>query len=203
MTFTVLMVYLGLVLFIGLYSHRLFRPTGESYFVADRSIGAFVLLMSLFGTNMTAFAILGASAEAYRTGIATFGKMASSSAIVVPAVYFFVGTRLWDPPDAPWADDNAEKIFGRELGRLRLSIEAGAKLEGERTIALIHYPPRFSDGRETGAVALLRDAGVEACIYGHLHGKDHAHGFQGVADGIRYYLTACDAIDFAPIEIVL
>ena len=59
----VLLVYLALVLFIGLYSHRLFRPTGESYFVADRSIGPFVLLMSLFGTNMTAFAILGASAE--------------------------------------------------------------------------------------------------------------------------------------------
>jgi SSS family solute:Na+ symporter len=95
MTLGVLLVYMGLVLFIGFYSHRLFRPTGESYFVADRSIGPFVLLMSLFGTNMTAFAILGASAEAYRTGIATFGKMASISAIIVPCVYFFIGTRLW------------------------------------------------------------------------------------------------------------
>jgi len=95
MTLGVLLVYLGLVLFIGLYSHRLFRPTGENFFVADRSIGPFVLLMSLFGTNMTAFAILGASAEAYRTGIATFGKMASISAVIVPGVYFFVGTRLW------------------------------------------------------------------------------------------------------------
>jgi SSS family solute:Na+ symporter len=94
-TLAVLILYMGLVLFIGLYSHRLFRPTGEDYFVANRSIGPFVLLMSLFGTNMTAFAILGASAEAYRTGIGTFTKMASISALVVPAVYFFVGTRLW------------------------------------------------------------------------------------------------------------
>ena len=114
-----------------------------------------------------------------------------------------VGSRLWDPPGAPWADEKAEKIFERELGRLRLSIEAGAKLEGERTIALVHYPPRYTDGRTTPAVPILEEAGVEACIYGHLHGKDHKYGFQGEAGGIRYYLTACDAIDFAPIEIPL
>ena len=68
-------------------------------------------------------------------------------------------------------------------------------------LALIHYPPRYSDGRETAAVPLIRDAGASICVYGHLHGKDHKWGFQGEADGIRYYLTACDAIDFRPIEI--
>lgn len=114
-----------------------------------------------------------------------------------------VGSRLWDPPDAPWADEKAAKIFKRELGRLKLSIEAGQKLGGTRMIALIHYPPRYTDGRVTEAVAMLEAAGVEACIYGHLHGKDHKYGFQGEAGGIRYYLTACDAIDFAPIEVPL
>lgn len=114
-----------------------------------------------------------------------------------------VGSRLWDPPDAPWADEKAGKIFKRELGRLKLSIEAGQRLGGTRMIALIHYPPRYTDGRCTEAVAMLEAAGVEACIYGHLHGKDHRYGFQGEAGGIRYYLTACDAIDFAPIEIPL
>ncbi|MCB9510482.1 MAG: sodium:solute symporter family protein [Deferribacteres bacterium] len=76
-------------------SHRMFRGTGEDYFVASRSIGPFLLLMSLFGTNMTAFAILGASGEAYHTGIGVFGLMASSSALVIPLVFYFVGTRLW------------------------------------------------------------------------------------------------------------
>ena len=112
-----------------------------------------------------------------------------------------IGTRLWDPPGAPWAEPNAEKIFAREIERLKLSIQAGAKLRGRRTWALVHYPPRYSDGRETPAVPLLRDARAEVCIYGHLHGKDHVHGFQGVADGIRYLLTACDAIDFEPLLI--
>ncbi|NJL27312.1 MAG: sodium:solute symporter family protein [Thermoanaerobaculia bacterium] len=95
MTLAVIVVYLALVLAIGLWSHRLFRGTGEDYFVATRSIGPFVLLMSLFGTHMTAFSLLGASGEAYRTGIGVFALMASSSAIVVPAVIYFVATRMW------------------------------------------------------------------------------------------------------------
>ncbi|MGD8375935.1 MAG: sodium:solute symporter family protein [Acidobacteriota bacterium] len=95
MTITVLAVYLLAVLTIGLASHRGSRPTGEDYFVAGRTIGPFVLLMSLFGTNMTSFTILGASGEAYHTGIGTFAKMASISALLIPATTFFVGTRLW------------------------------------------------------------------------------------------------------------
>ena len=95
MTLTVIGIYLVLVLLVGAGSHRLFRGTGEDYFVASRSIGPFLLLMSLFGTNMTAFAILGASGEAYHAGVGVFGLMASSSALIIPCVFFFVGTRLW------------------------------------------------------------------------------------------------------------
>jgi SSS family solute:Na+ symporter len=95
MVLVVVLFYLGLVLTVGLLSHRLFRATGEDYFLATRSIGPFVLLMSLFGTHMTAFSLLGASGEGYRTGIGVFALMASSSALVVPAVFYFVGTRLW------------------------------------------------------------------------------------------------------------
>ena len=77
MTLAVIFVYLGLVLVVGGLSHRLFRGTGEDYFVASRTIGPFLLLMSLFGTNMTAFAIHGASGEAYHEGIVFFGLMSS------------------------------------------------------------------------------------------------------------------------------
>ena len=95
MTVVVLAVYLSLVLMIGLASNRLFRGTGEDFFLATRTIGPFLLLMSLFGTHMTAFSLLGASGEAYRRGIGVFSLMASSSALVVPVVFYFVGIRLW------------------------------------------------------------------------------------------------------------
>lgn len=95
MTTTVIFVYLILVVLVGTLSHKLFRGTGEDYFVASRSFGPFLLLMSLFGANMTAFAILGASGEAYHEGIGVFSLMASSSALVIPSVFYFIGTRVW------------------------------------------------------------------------------------------------------------
>jgi SSS family solute:Na+ symporter len=95
MTLAVILIYLGMVLAIGLLSQRLFRGTGEDYFVATRSIGPVLLLMSLFGTHMTAFSLLGAAGESYRNGLGVFALMASSSAIVVPTVIFLVGPRVW------------------------------------------------------------------------------------------------------------
>lgn len=84
-----------IVLLIGVLGHRLFRGTGEDYFVASRTIGPFILLMTLFGTNMTSFSILGASGESYHEGIGVFALMGSSSALIIPFVMYFVGIRLW------------------------------------------------------------------------------------------------------------
>ncbi len=95
MTLAIVVAYLVAVLFIGVFSQRLARGGGEDFFMAGRSIGAFVLLMTLFGTHMTSFALLGASAEAYRVGIGVFSLMASSSAIIAPLLFLFVGTRVW------------------------------------------------------------------------------------------------------------
>jgi SSS family solute:Na+ symporter len=92
----VIAVYFVVVLGIGVLSHRLFHGTGEDYFVATRSLGPMLLLLNLFGANMTAFAVLGASGEAYNSGIGVFALMASSSALVIPLIFYFVGTRVWE-----------------------------------------------------------------------------------------------------------
>ena len=92
--------YLAVVLGIGLFAGRA-RPgaagTGEAedYFLAGRTIGPAVFLLSLFGTNMTAFSILGSSGHAFSNGIVTYGLMASSSALIIPLSLFFIGTRIW------------------------------------------------------------------------------------------------------------
>lgn len=89
--------YLAIVIYIGVFAFR--RKVGEhpaeDYFLANRSLGQFVFLLSLFGTNMTAFAILGSSGHAFANGIVTYGLMASSSALVVPLSLFLIGTRVW------------------------------------------------------------------------------------------------------------
>jgi SSS family solute:Na+ symporter len=88
--------YLAVVLYIGIFAFRTTRQTSaEEYFLAGRSLGPTVFLLSLFGTNMTAFSILGASGHAFANGIVTFGLMGSSSALVIPVCLFAIGTRLW------------------------------------------------------------------------------------------------------------
>ena len=91
----VLCVYLSILLGLGLFAKTFFRGTAKDYFVASHSIGPFLLLMSVFGTTMTDFALVGSTGEAYRNGIGTYGKMASWSGLIHSAVFFFVGIRLW------------------------------------------------------------------------------------------------------------
>ncbi len=93
----VVFLYLATVLYIGIFAFRRARgkEEAEDYFLASRSLGPFVFLFSLFGTNMTAFAILGSSGHAFSNGIVTFGLMASSSGLVIPLSIFFIGTRVW------------------------------------------------------------------------------------------------------------
>jgi SSS family solute:Na+ symporter len=93
----VVFLYLAAVLYIGIFAFRRARgkEEAEDYFLASRSLGPFVFLFSLFGTNMTAFAILGSSGHAFNNGIVTFGLMASSSGLVIPLTIFLIGTRVW------------------------------------------------------------------------------------------------------------
>ena len=79
----------------GLVRGRRFRGTAGDYFLADRSIGPFMLLLSIFGTTMTAFALVGSTGESFRIGIGVYGMMASWSGLVHVGVFFFVGIRLW------------------------------------------------------------------------------------------------------------
>lgn len=91
----VVFIYLAIILYIGIFAFRKGTATGEDYFVASRSLGPYIFLLSLFGTNMTAFAILGSSGLAYQRGIGVYGLMASASGLVIPLTLFFIGTRLW------------------------------------------------------------------------------------------------------------
>ena len=93
----VVFAYLAIALYIGIFAFRSSRgrADAEDYFLAGRSLGPAVFLLSLFGANMTAFSILGASGHAFANGIVTFGLMASSSALIIPLSLLVIGTRLW------------------------------------------------------------------------------------------------------------
>jgi predicted phosphohydrolase len=114
-----------------------------------------------------------------------------------------LGARGWTAPDDPFAQPGDEAVFAREVERLRLSVAEADRRFGRdlpRT-AMTHYPP-WPLGRPPGeVVAILKAAGVGTCVYGHLHGDDHALARTGTHEGIEFRFVAADAVGFTPVPI--
>ncbi len=91
----VICCYLSALVVLGLVASRSFRGTSNDYMLASHSIGPFLLLMSLFGTTMTAFALVGSTGKAYLLGSGVFGLLASAAGIVHSLCFLVIGVRLW------------------------------------------------------------------------------------------------------------
>lgn len=111
------------------------------------------------------------------------------------------GTRGWTIPQHPDFAMEDEKLLEREISRLELSLKAASRAGLAPLVTMIHYPPAPQNGESTGFTDLLESYGVRLCVYGHLHGDAGRRGIDGVHRGVRYKLTACDAIGFKPMYI--
>jgi len=94
--FTVFAIYLLVLILIGIASYRTGVSTAEDYFMAGRSFGCVVLFMSLFGTNVTAFALIGMPGISYHAGIGTFGFFGAIAAFVTPMSFILLGYPIWN-----------------------------------------------------------------------------------------------------------
>jgi hypothetical protein len=131
------------------------------------------------------------------------------------------GSRLWDTSEYSFNDvihfqenprakakvpqeekaEEDERIFKRELERLRLSLSA-MDSKAKLRIALTHYPPIGKALDPSRASAILEEFKIDICVFGHLHNvKEGALPF-GQARGVRYIFSSADYLDFAPLEIV-
>jgi uncharacterized protein len=109
------------------------------------------------------------------------------------------GTRGWTcPGSSVWEGGNDEKIYLRELVRLRLTLDAAAKkrLPNDRLIAMLHFPPFNERLEPSGFTQLLEEFGVQTAIYGHLHGFSGRNAFEGELRGVQYQMVSCDYLDF-------
>lgn len=115
------------------------------------------------------------------------------------------GTRGWTIPtkDTPLSPED-EKIYRRELARLRLALDAARKMAGDKPIVvMLHYPPLYYMERDTAFTAMMEAYDVQHVVYGHLHGTGIRVGFTGTHRGIDYHLVSCDSLDFRLAEIKL
>ncbi|MGM9550640.1 MAG: metallophosphoesterase [Clostridia bacterium] len=108
--------------------------------------------------------------------------------------YAICASRGWITPSDKDFKTSDEKMYNRELGRLRLSLTKGMAQNPKGLIAALHYPP------QDGFLDVLEEFDVKYCIYGHLHGKS---ALNHIPKKDNHILVSADFLKFKPVEIVL
>jgi len=108
------------------------------------------------------------------------------------------GSRGWLTPDHPdyhAVEDN--KIYARELLRLRMALEEGAR-SSLGLVVLTHYPPVSQPKAKNEFLSLFEEFSVELCVYGHIHGTAAKNSTEGLLNGIQFVNASCDRLNFTP-----
>jgi uncharacterized protein len=131
-------------------------------------------------------------------------KIIQGNSIIINRVAV-TGTRGWICPNDPWFKTEDEKIYTREVQRLKMGLDTlkGRKADFDSLIVALHYPPTNESHEPSGFTELIDEHQANVCVYGHLHGdsiKTAATGWRGQT---YYDLVSADAVGFAPAEIDL
>lgn len=108
------------------------------------------------------------------------------------------GTRGWFFEEDR-SGEHDEKVFKRELLRLKASLESAGDLP---KLVFLHYPPKYKGYECTEILDLLKKHEVRYCFYGHLHGQSHGLAMEGLWDGIEYRLVSADKLNFMPWKVI-
>lgn len=114
------------------------------------------------------------------------------------------GSRGWTCPNPNDFSLDDKKIYLRESERLEMSLKSIDKIkeEGDTVIAMMHYPPFNVKREESNFTQCFEKYGITKVIYGHLHGSDSLSMKTYVKNGVTYYLTSCDLVNFELQEIM-
>lgn len=109
--------------------------------------------------------------------------------------YLVAGSRGWSIP-CETSEAQDVKIYRRELIRLELSLTAMKKMrtEGDKVIAMLHFPPFDAKYTDSEVTALLERYDIDTVTYGHIHGKNVRVTPVVEKHGISYHLTSCDLV---------
>ena len=132
------------------------------------------------------------------TMLAVGGDAVATHGVIVCGT---LGSPVLDDEDAnPARLASAE----RELLALDRSLEAALALRqnDEPLYVMWHYPPFDQHRRPGPCVARFQDAGVNTCVYGHLHIQGQwSMAVNGAVGGVRYHCVAADSVGFRPLRL--
>lgn len=117
--------------------------------------------------------------------------------------FIVAGTRGWILPGDPhFQPETDQKIYDRQVGRLRLALELAHQAHPTKPkIVMLHYPPLTSKVNNSDFFQVMKSYKVQLCIYGHLHGSAAKDAVEGKIEGIELRLVACDALRFQPLPL--
>ena len=123
--------------------------------------------------------------------------------------FIICGTRGWfidEKQQIVVGTVDYSKIVNREVGRLMLSLEQALALKRlpenayREILVFLHFPPIFGNFMCPEILALLQNAGIKRCFYGHIHGSYKIpRTFE--YENISYTLTSSDFLNFVPMMI--
>lgn len=112
------------------------------------------------------------------------------------------GTRGWICPGDRDFTPHDEKIYKRELMRLKFSLDMAVAAGAKELIGALHFPPTNEKQQPSGFTELFSQYGVKKVVYGHLHGKEaYANGIEAIFNGVEYHLVSLDRLQCQPLLI--
>lgn len=118
--------------------------------------------------------------------------------------YAICGARGWICPGDSRYTDHDNKIYLREAGRLKMSLDmAVSNGYTENIIVAMHYPPTNDKCENSQFIEIFKKYKIKKVIYGHLHGVNkYKNSLTGNVNGIEYLLVSADYLNFKPIKIL-
>ena len=116
--------------------------------------------------------------------------------------FVIVGSRGWTCPGSADYTEQDNKLYLRESERFRLAFAEADSLwqEGDKKIAMIHYPPFNLKNEDSLFTQLFEKNGVEKVVFGHIHGSVY-FPLKTWRGGVEYVLSSCDKIGFRLVKI--
>lgn len=116
--------------------------------------------------------------------------------------FVIAGSRGWTCPGSADYTEQDEKLYRREAERFRLAFADAAKLkqEGDKLIAMIHYPPCGVKREPSLFTELFEENKVDKAVFGHIHGAAY-FPLKWEQGGVEYILASCDKVGFKLLKI--
>lgn len=141
------------------------------------------------------------------SGIGRLNQLFDSITFVQNTAYeaegcFLCGSRGWVCPGNDDFTKQDEKIYKRELLRLKMSVDEASSKKAKEMIGVLHFPPSARSATGSDFTDIFQDAGASTVVYGHLHGEEaFKTGLKGNYNGVNYQLVSLDYLKCKPLLI--